>query len=83
MLGGFCLSQGVRPGDMVYIYTATCRTGWVVRTVLVCNNELDFVAPTHDLRLTMYTCKGGFDWRTRPYSHFRVITALLVDAFPA
>ncbi len=73
----------LKPGDLVYAYSQKYRTAWVVESTEVGpNTQTWFVAPSHDVRMTMYTCEGTFDLRTRTFSDYRVVVAKLMDATP-
>ncbi|MGI5837794.1 MAG: class F sortase [Chloroflexota bacterium] len=77
----FARLHQLQQGDMIYLYSPTHRTDWVVgSSERVANTEHSFVAPTEDVRLTLYTCEGQFDWGTRRYSHYRVVIAQFVEA---
>jgi len=70
-------------GDAVYVYTATHRFDWVVQDLrTVPNSARDFLEPTSDPRLTLYTCAGTFDLRTGDYTHRLVVVGRLVQAMP-
>ncbi len=71
----------LRPGDVIYLFSPGYRTAWVVASSeRVPNTENGFVAPSEDVRVTLYTCEGTFDWKTRTYSHYRVVVARFVEA---
>lgn len=77
----FARLHELRPGDLVHIYSERYRTAWVVESSRrVPNTEGRFVQPTADVRATLYTCEGAFNWATRRYSHYRVVVARLVEA---
>ena len=77
----FARLNEVRRGDAVYVYTASHRFAWTVEdTRTVPNTERGFLQPTADARLTLYTCAGGYDARTRDYTHRLVVTGKLVEA---
>jgi LPXTG-site transpeptidase (sortase) family protein len=68
-------------GDAVYVYTATHRFDWVVQDLRkVPNSARDFLEPTSDPRMTLYTCAGTFDLRTRDYTHRLVVVGRLLRA---
>jgi LPXTG-site transpeptidase (sortase) family protein len=68
-------------GDLVYVYSQGYRTTWMVdSTRRVPNTAMAFVTPTDDTRLTLYTCEGAFDWKTRTYAEYRVVVAHFVKA---
>jgi sortase A len=67
-------------GDAVFVYTPSHRTDWMVEEVTkVPNDDASFMEPTIDTRLTLYTCTGAFDPRTRDYIQRLVVTARLVN----
>ena len=77
----FARLHQLQPGDAIYVYTADFRTDWVVvSSERVPGDDWSFMAPTDDVRLTLYTCEGTFDWAARRYSHYRVVTARLLEA---
>ncbi|MGE5619460.1 MAG: class F sortase [Sphingomonadaceae bacterium] len=77
----FARLHELRPGDLIYLYTPGYRTSWVVESSERTPNSIhEFVAPTRDVRATLYTCEGRFDWSTRRYSHYRVVVARFVEA---
>ncbi len=77
----FARLHEVQPGDLVYLYSPGYRTTWVVESSDRTPNSVHrFLAPTADVRATLYTCDGEFDWSTRRYSHYRVVVARFVEA---
>jgi LPXTG-site transpeptidase (sortase) family protein len=73
----------LRPGDVVYVYTASYRFDWVVDdTHTVRNDDRAFLQPTAEPRLTLYTCAGTYDLRTRDYTHRRVVVGRLAQVVP-
>ncbi|HLI27257.1 MAG TPA: class F sortase [Chloroflexota bacterium] len=79
----FARLHELAPGDAIYVYTATHRFDWVVQEVrLVPNTDRSFLLPTTDTRITLYTCAGQFDLRTRDYTHRLVVTGKLVRVSP-
>jgi LPXTG-site transpeptidase (sortase) family protein len=69
--------------DAVYVYTATHRYDWVVQEVrTVLNTDTGFIRPTTDTRITLYTCAGSYDPRTRDYTHRLVVVGKLVQVGP-
>lgn len=73
----------LQQGDLVYVYSHGYRTTWVVDSSRkVSSSSTAFIAPTEDTRLTLYTCDGSFDWKTRTYSDYRVVIAHLLKATP-
>lgn len=79
----FARLHELRPGDMVYVYTASYRFDWVVSdTHTVSNDDRGFLQPTAAPRLTLYTCAGTFDVRTHDYTHRRVVVGRLTQVVP-
>lgn len=77
----FATLHRAQPGDAVYVYTDRYRTEWVVEAVDVLPNaDHSFLAPSDDIRMTLYTCEGDFSWATQQYSHYRVVVAKYVGA---
>ncbi|SRR5579884_265606 len=77
----FARLQELRPGDALYVYTATHRLDWVVTDARIVPNTDDrFLDPTADTRLTLYTCAGRWDPRSQDYTHRQVVVAKLVGA---
>ncbi|MFN8633552.1 MAG: class F sortase [Chloroflexota bacterium] len=65
-------------GDAVYTYTTSQRLTWAVRdTRAAPNTDRQFIGPTEDRRLTLYTCTGTFNPVTRDYSQRLVVVAEL------
>jgi LPXTG-site transpeptidase (sortase) family protein len=76
----FARLHELRPGDLVYVYTASYRFEWVVEDAhTVRNDDKSFLAPTAEPRLTLYTCAGTFDLRTHDYTHRLVVVARLAQ----
>jgi LPXTG-site transpeptidase (sortase) family protein len=74
----FARLHELRPGDAIRVYTRTHRVDWVVEDVrTVPNTELSFLQPSAAPRITLYTCEGTFDLRTRDYTHRRVVVGKL------
>jgi len=70
-------------GDAVSVYSASYRFDWVVeQAVTVTSRERDFLRPTAAPRLTLYTCAGAYDLRTRDYTHRLVVTGRLSQVVP-
>jgi LPXTG-site transpeptidase (sortase) family protein len=79
----FARLHELAPGDAIYVYSATHRFDWVVQEVrTVPNTDRSFLLPTGDTRITLYTCAGRFDPRTRDYTHRLVVTGKLVQVSP-
>jgi sortase A len=76
----FARLKDLKAGDAVYSYTSTQRLTWAVRESLtVPNTDREFLGPTSDRRLTLYTCTGTFNPITRDYSHRLVVVAALAE----
>ena len=76
----FARLHELRPGDVVYVYTASYRFDWVVEAShTVRNSDRGFLQPTAEPRLTLYTCAGTFNLRTRDYTHRRVVVGRLAQ----
>ena len=79
----FARLHELRPGDVVYVYTASYRFDWVVAdTRIVRNDDRGFLQPTPEPRLTLYTCAGTFDLRTHDYTHRQVVVGRLAQVVP-
>ena len=79
----FARLDELREDDAIAIYTETHRTDWVVVGAgWVTADTTWYIAPTEDIRATLYTCGGIFDFRKRDYSHRYVVVAGLVRATP-
>ena len=77
----FARLQELRPGDALYVYTATHRLDWVVTEARTVPNTDDrFIDPTADTRITLYTCAGRWDPRSQDYTQRQVVVAKLVGA---
>jgi hypothetical protein len=73
----------VEQNATVAIYTATHRTDWaVVAAGWVAADEDWYIQPTQDVRVTLYTCGGDFDFVRRDYSHRYVVIAAYLRAVP-
>jgi sortase A len=71
------------PGDAIYTYTKSERLTWVVReTKKVDHNATDFVAPTDDTRITLYTCAGTWLPLEHDYSERLVVVGELANVEP-
>jgi LPXTG-site transpeptidase (sortase) family protein len=65
-------------GDAIYTYTDSQRLTWkVTQTLTAANTDRDFLAPTEDRRLTLYTCTGTFNPATRDFDKRLVVVAEL------
>jgi LPXTG-site transpeptidase (sortase) family protein len=79
----FARLHELRPGDLVYVYTASYRFDWIVdRAHTVPNDDRGFLRPTPEPRLTLYTCAGSYDLRTRDYTHRLVVVGRLAQVVP-
>jgi LPXTG-site transpeptidase (sortase) family protein len=79
----FAMLDELAQGDVVHVYTPGYRFDWVVREVrTVPNTDHSFIRPTLEPRLTLYTCAGAFDLRTRDYTHRQVVVAALAQVVP-
>jgi LPXTG-site transpeptidase (sortase) family protein len=73
----------LKPGDAIYTYTDAYRLDWVVQEIrTVPNTDGRFIAPTQDMRITVYTCTGTWNPRTQDYSHRLVVTGYLANWGP-
>lgn len=65
-------------GDPIAVYTADSRFDYVVDEIkLVKPDAVEVMAPTPDARLTLITCGGTFDPRTRTFSDRLVVVGKL------
>jgi len=89
VLAGHVATQGMgnvfrelyrlRPGEPIVVYTADGEFTYRVETLrLVTPAEVDLLAPADASRLTLVTCAGEFDFRTRSFSHRLVVVGRLV-----
>jgi LPXTG-site transpeptidase (sortase) family protein len=79
----FARLHELRPGDVVYVYTAGYRFDWVVdETYLVRNDDRSFLRPTLEPSLTLYTCAGTFDFQSPDYTQRQVAVGRLVQVAP-
>jgi LPXTG-site transpeptidase (sortase) family protein len=70
-------------GDRITVLTASQQTDWeVIDKVAVPIIEHGYIYSAGDTRITLYTCTGTFDPRTRDYSHRLVITGRLLQTNP-
>ena len=70
----------IERGDEVFLYTS--EGVWLYRvaeTKVVRNDDLSVMAPSSDHRITLITCTGTFDVRTRQYTHRFVAIGELVN----
>jgi sortase (surface protein transpeptidase) len=68
------------PGDALFIYTATYRTGWaVVATYAVPDGDNSFLDQTVEPQVSLYTCTGTFDVVERSYAERLVVIAQLQE----
>lgn len=69
----------VRLGDPVVVYTAEGEfTYRVVEVRVVRPEEVEVVQPSASPRLSLLTCAGSYDFRTRSFSHRLVVIGELV-----
>lgn len=79
----FANLKNLKTGDMVYVYTPTHRTEWVVTSVgQFPRPDSSFISPSAEPRITLYTCTGTLDWATQKYSHWLVVTGSMVGVEP-
>lgn len=73
----------VTAGDAVQLYTPIDRSEWVIEDVrVVPASDSSFIQPTAAPRLTLYTCAGTYDPRTRDYTHRLVVVGRLAQVVP-
>jgi len=59
----------LQPGEPIVVYTDAGQFRYrVVELRLVTPRDVDALAPTTEPRLTLITCAGTFDFRTRTFS---------------
>ncbi len=76
----FARLRELQTGDAVFVYTTAYRLGWIVEEVwTVPNSDHEFIQPTTDVRLTLYTCAGTYNPLARDYTHRRVVVGRLVE----
>jgi LPXTG-site transpeptidase (sortase) family protein len=69
----------LRPGEPVVVYTAEGEfTYRVVAVRLVKPWEIDVLAPSPEPRITLITCAGEYDFRTRAFTDRLVVVGTLV-----
>jgi LPXTG-site transpeptidase (sortase) family protein len=79
----FAQLHRVAAGDTVQVRTPIDRTEWVVEEIrVVPASDGSFIQPVANRRLTLYTCTGTYDPRTRDYSHRLVVVAQLAQVVP-
>lgn len=67
-------------GEPIDVYTANSHFTYVVEEVLlVAPNAVEVLAPTRDARLTVITCAGTFDPRTRTFSDRLIVIGKLMS----
>jgi len=77
----FARLKDLAPGDAIYTYTKTQRLTWSVReTKAVPNTDTDFIGPTDDTRITLYTCTGTWNPLQHDYTQRLVVVGELVKA---
>lgn len=70
-------------GDTFSVYSDSHVTEWeVVAAGWMPADEDWYVQPTRDIRVTLYTCGGNFDFTRLDYSHRYVVVAGLVRVEP-
>jgi LPXTG-site transpeptidase (sortase) family protein len=70
-------------GDAVQLYTPIDRSEWIVQEVrVVPASDTSFIQPAAESRLTLYTCAGTYDPRTRDYTHRLVVVGRLAQVAP-
>lgn len=75
--------KNVSAGDAIYIYTRSYRTDWVVTSVTdEPNNATDFLEPTEDTRITLYTCDGTWLPLQGTFSDRLIVVAHLAGIQP-
>ena len=66
--------------DEIKVQTENARFTYIVKDLkLVEPTAVEVMAPTQEPRLTLITCGGEFDPRTRQFSHRLIVTAELAD----
>jgi sortase (surface protein transpeptidase) len=67
----------------VQLYTPIDRSEWIVQEVrVVPASDTSFIQPAAESRLTLYTCAGTYDPRTRDYTHRLVVVGRLAQVAP-
>jgi LPXTG-site transpeptidase (sortase) family protein len=70
----------LRPGDPIVVYTDRGHFTYRVSRLRVVKPEaVDVLAPSTEPRLTLITCAGEFDFRTRTFSERLVVVSDLVS----
>lgn len=73
----------IEPSDTFTIDSATHRTVWMVtEREEVPRDQHDYILPSGDTRVTLYTCAGRWDPLARDYTERLVITGRLVESLP-
>jgi LPXTG-site transpeptidase (sortase) family protein len=71
----------VNLGDSVEVSTADSRFTYVVDEILLVEpSAVEVIAPTTDARLTVITCAGAFDPRTRTFSDRLIVVGKLASS---
>ena len=71
----------VQLGELIEVYTDHSHFTYQVEEIqLVPPTAVDVMEPTEDARLTVITCGGTFDPRTRTFSHRLIVVGELVGA---
>lgn len=79
----FARLQELTIGDAIYIYTPTHRLDWyVAETMTVPNTNNDFIRPTKDARVTLYTCTGYFNPFEQNFSDRLVVVGKFMNLAP-
>ena len=69
----------LQPGEPIVVYTDAGQFRYrVVELRLVAPADADALAPTTEPRLTLITCAGAFDFRTRTFSERLLVIGELV-----
>jgi LPXTG-site transpeptidase (sortase) family protein len=69
----------VELGEPIEVYTETSRFSYTISEIkLVSPSAVDVLAPSDDARITVITCGGSFDPRTRTFSDRLIVVGQLV-----
>ncbi|MBI3968533.1 MAG: sortase [Chloroflexi bacterium] len=70
-------------GDEIELFTVAYRAVYVVdEIVVVPSTALKYMDQTDDARVTLITCTGDWDWRTRDYSKRYIVIGKLKEPAP-